>query len=96
MKEGRIILKRPIITEKITALTDDFAQYVFEVDRGANKIDIKRAVENRFEVDVVKVRTMNIRGKMKTMGRFSGRRASWKKAIVTLKADQTIELFENI
>ncbi len=96
MRLNRIILKRPLITEKISALTDNLRQYAFEVDKDANKIEIKQAVEKRFEVEVLKVRTMNIRGKMKTLGRFTGRRASWKKAIVTLKEGQTIEYFENV
>lgn len=96
MKTDRIILKRPLITEKISAMTDAHSQYAFEVDRIANKIEIKRAVEERFGVEVKNVNTMNMQGKMKTMGRFSGRRSSWKKAIVTLKQGQTIEFFENI
>lgn len=96
MKTDRAVLKRPIITEKITAMTDKLRQYAFEVDKGANKIDIQRAVEERFDVSVVKVRTMNVRGKLKTLGRFTGRRSSWKKAIVSLKEGQTIELFENV
>ena len=90
------ILKRPIITEKITAQTDKLGKYAFEVIKNANKIEIKKAVERRFDVDVVNVRTMNVRGKMKRMGRFVGRTASWKKAIVTLKEGQTINFFENI
>jgi large subunit ribosomal protein L23 len=96
MKTDRIILKRPLITEKISAMTDALSQYAFEVDRKANKIEIKKAVEDRFGVEVKNVNTMNMQGKMKTMGRFTGRRSSWKKAIVTLKEGQTIEFFENI
>ena len=96
MSRDRIVLKRPLITEKISSLTDAYQQYAFEVDKGANKIEIRKAVENRFDVDVVQVRTINMRGKVKRMGRYSGQRSSWKKAIVTLKEGQTIEFFENI
>ncbi|NQS97520.1 MAG: 50S ribosomal protein L23 [candidate division Zixibacteria bacterium] len=96
MKDPKKILIRPLITEKISALQEKQNQYGFEVDRNANKIEIRRAVEERFNVDVAKVRTMNINGKMKTLGRFTGRRSSWKKAIVSLKQGQSIEFFENI
>ena len=90
------ILKRPLITEKIAALQDSQNKYAFEVDKNANKIEIKKAIEERFEVKVQSVRTMNVGGKMKTLGRFTGRRSSWKKAIVTLKPGQSIDFFENI
>lgn len=90
------ILKRPLITEKIAALQDSQNKYAFEVDKNANKIEIKKAIEERFEVKVQSVRTMNVGGKMKTLGRFTGRRPSWKKAIVTLKPGQSIDFFENI
>ena len=96
MKSQTIILKHPMITEKITAMQDAHNQYAFVVDKNANKIEIKKEVENRFDVKVLKVNTMNIRGKIKTQGRFSGRKASWKKAVVTLKKGFTIEFFENI
>ena len=96
MKDPQKILKRPLITEKLSALQEAQNQYGFEVDTKANKIEIKRAVEERFGVNVVKVRTMNINGKMKTLGRFTGRRSSWKKAIVSLKSGQSIDFFENI
>ncbi len=90
------ILKRPLITEKISSQTDQFGKYAFEVDKRANKIEIKKAVESRFDVDVTNVTTMNVRGKMKRMGRFEGRKSSWKKAVITLKEGQTIDFFENI
>ena len=64
--------------------------------RDANKIEIQRAVESIFRVKVVEVRTMQMRGKEKRMGRFAGRRNDWKKALVTLQPDQKIELFEQI
>jgi len=92
----RIILKRPLLTEKSTAAQDKLNQVAFEVDKGANKIEIQQAVEKRFNVKVTQVRTMHVLGKLKRQGRFEGRRASWKKAIVTLAAGQKIEFFENI
>ena len=96
MKYDIAVLKRPLITEKVNSLQENNRQYAFVVDKLANKIEIKKAVESRFEVEVLKVNTMNMRGKMKTMGRFRGRKASWKKAVVTLKEGHTIEFFENI
>ncbi|TKJ40426.1 50S ribosomal protein L23 [candidate division LCP-89 bacterium B3_LCP] len=96
MLKDRPILKRPLLTEKSTKLQDTLNQVAFEVDRDANKLAIRKAVEERFEVKVTKVRTMQYRGKIKTMGRFSGPRSSWKKAIVTLAEGQKIEFFENV
>jgi len=96
MSGNMIILKHPVITEKISAQTDDMGKYAFEVDEHANKIEIKKAVESRFGVEVINVRTMHVRGKMKRMGRFLGKTSAWKKAIVTLKKGQTIDYFENI
>jgi large subunit ribosomal protein L23 len=71
-------------------------KYVFEVDRRADKPQIKRAVETMFKVTVADVRTMNYRGKIKTMGRFSGKRPDWKKAVVTLAEGNTIDLVGEI
>ena len=96
MKDPRSIVRRALITEKGTVLRETRNQYHFEVARDANKIDIKRAVEAIFSVKVKEVRTMQMRGKVKRQGRSSGRRSDWKKAIVTLKPDQKIELFEQI
>ena len=96
MPKDKIILKRPLLTEKSTKLQDEVNQVAFEVDRDANKLEIRRAVEKRFEVKVTKVRTMHFRGKLKTMGRFSGRRSSWKKAIISLAEGHKIEFFENV
>jgi large subunit ribosomal protein L23 len=93
-----IIIKRPILTEKMTALAEQ-RQYAFEVDPDANKIEIARAVEKRFSVTVTSIRTVRYRGKHKTQftkrGRFSGFRPSWKKAIVTLAQGQSIDLLES-
>ena len=96
MKDPRSIVRRALITEKGTTLREKQNQYHFEVARDANKIEIKRAIEVIFSVKVGSVRTQQLRGKVKRQGRSSGRRSDWKKAIVTLKPDQKIELFEQI
>ena len=96
MKDARSIVRKVLITEKGTVLRETRNQYFFEVARDANKIDIKRAIETIFSVKVDNVRTMQLRGKVKRQGRWVGRRNDWKKAIVTLKPDQKIELFEQI
>jgi large subunit ribosomal protein L23 len=89
------VLRKPIITEKATALNTQ-RQYVFEVEPKANKIQIRQAVEKQFSVDVTTVRTVNIRGKHKLQmtkrGRFSGKTAARKKAYVTVKEGQTIDI----
>jgi large subunit ribosomal protein L23 len=96
MREPRSIVRKALITEKGTALRELRNQYHFEVARDANKIEIKHAVETIFSVKVDHVRTMQIRGKVKRQGRFVGKRSDWKKAVVTLRPDQKIELFEQI
>ena len=83
MKKNRIKIIEPILTEKLSDLQEKENKYGFVVDKNANKIEIKKAVEDKFEVKVEKVTTMNMKGKLKKLGRFEGRRASWKKAIVT-------------
>ena len=88
------IIKRPIITEQSMDQVAD-RKYTFEVAKGANKIEIKKAVEEVFGVEVEKVTTMNYIGKPKRQGVFQGKRADWKKAVVKLKeGSKTIELFE--
>jgi len=93
------ILKRPIVTEKLTALQEK-GHYAFEVRTDANKIEIARAVEKKFNVTVVNVRTIRHRGKSKSQmtrrGRFAGRTSAWKKAIVRLKEGEKIEFFQNV
>jgi large subunit ribosomal protein L23 len=93
------ILKRPIVTEKMTALQEK-GQYAFEVERTANKIEIAKAVEKKFNVKVLDVRTSVHKGKAKSQmrrrGIFAGRTPSWKKAIVRLKAGDKIQFFENV
>lgn len=89
------VLKRPVVTEKTTMLSAA-GQYVFEVDPRANKPQIAEAVEKAFEVSVLKVRTMTVRGKVKRFGRRVSRQPSWKKAIVTLSPGDQIQYFEGV
>jgi large subunit ribosomal protein L23 len=96
MRDPRSLVRKVLITEKGTVLRETQNQYAFEVLRDANKIEIKQAIEKIFSVKVAEVRTMQVHGKEKRQGRYSGRRNDWKKAIVTLKPDQKIELFEQI
>lgn len=96
MKDPRVIVRKALITEKGMALRELRNQYQFEVSRDANKIEIKRAVETLFSVKVAEVRTQQNHGKVRRQGRYAGRRSDWKKATVTLKPDQKIELFEQI
>ncbi len=88
------IIRRPIVTEKTSTAKEASNQYVFEVARDANKIEIGKAVEELFKVKVVSVRVMNIEGKKKRLGRFSGKRPDWRKAIVKLSAKDKISFFE--
>ena len=85
-------LKRPLITEKSTAGKEQFNNLYFEVDRGANKIQIKQAVEQIFRVNVLQVRTAMVKGKLKRVGRHTSKSPDWKKAVVTLKEGQKIDL----
>ncbi|MEW5807261.1 MAG: 50S ribosomal protein L23 [Acidobacteriota bacterium] len=95
MREDHQIILKPLITEKSTILKEERGQYCFEVARYANKNDVKRAVEQLFNVKVESVRISNVVGKVKRMGRSIGRRRDWKKAYVKLKAgEKTIEFFE--
>jgi len=109
MRAAQNIIKRPLLTEKSARLRetgggasaaaegDEYAQQVvFEVAKDANKIEIRRAVQDLFKVTVTDVRTIVVRGKAKRIGRFGGRRPAWKKAYVTLKAGDNIEFFEGV
>jgi|TARA_B110000263_G_scaffold212727_1_gene196329 large subunit ribosomal protein L23 len=87
------ILKRPIVTEK-SHLLGEQGRYVFEVDSGANKHQIAKAVEWAFDVKVVKVNTLTVPGKVKRYGRRPSKQPDWKKAIVALQPGDTIQLFE--
>ncbi|MBP1750477.1 MAG: Ribosomal protein [Deltaproteobacteria bacterium] len=93
MNEYDIIL-RPIITEKSTLVKETGNQYVFEVLRSANKIEIRRAVEKLFKVKVIDVHVSNMEGKKKRLGRYAGKRSDWKKAIVKLSPKDKITIFE--
>jgi len=96
------IIIRPILTEKISIMGEEMGKYAFVVAPDANKIEIKRAVEDRFNVQVLDVTTMNRKGKVKSMTvrsggrviRTEGRRSNWKKAIVTLAEGNRIDFFE--
>lgn len=87
------ILKKPIITEKSMKLAKE-GKYTFEVDKNANKIEIRGAVEKLFNVKVVKINTANYDGKTKRVGRYTGKTNAFKKAIVTLEEGQTIDIFD--
>ena len=95
------ILIRPLITEKMTNISaDQEGKYGFVVNPKSNKLEIARAIEHKFNVHVISVRTLNYSGKTKTQfrksGRFVGKTSKFKKAIVTLKEGETIELFEQV
>ncbi len=99
--EKRVIV-RPIITEKMTALGETERKYAFQVAKDANKLEIKKAVEDRFEVKVTNVATLGQKGKSKSLTvrsggkviRTAGKRSNWKKAIVTLRDGDAIDLLE--
>jgi large subunit ribosomal protein L23 len=93
MKTSYDIIRRPIITEK-SALLAEKAVYTFEVAKDANKVEIKKAIEEIFEVKVVAIRTVNVHRKPKRMSRYEGFKSAYKKAIVRLEPGQTIKAFE--
>ena len=94
-KDLHSVLRSPLITEKGSVLRDTENLYLFRVAMAANKIEIKKAVEELFKVKVQSVRTLRVHGKVKRVGRFEGKRPDWKKAYVTLKpGEKSIEYFE--
>ena len=95
MRTSHEILVRPIITEKNTMLNDQ-GKYTFEVLQDANKIEIKRAVEEVFNVRVAAVNTIKVPGKLRRFGRNAGMTRVWKKAVVTLAPGERIELFQGV
>ena len=99
MKKAKILI-RPLYTEKISKIGEEQNKYAFEVDRNANKIEIKNEIQNKFDVKVLSVHTMVMPGKMRQQltraGRFYGKRPDWKKAIITLVEGDKIDLFENV
>ena len=90
------LIKRPLITEKTSVQKEVSNQVTFEVDRRANRVEIKKAIEKIFKVNVVSVRTMQVKGKRKQRGRIIGKRRDWKKAVVTLRPGERIEFFEGV
>jgi large subunit ribosomal protein L23 len=90
------IIKRPLITEKTNIQKEISNQVTFEVDRRANRIEIKKAIESIFNVHVAAVKTMQVKGKIKRRGRILGKRKDWKKAIVTLMPGERIDFFEGV
>ena len=96
MKDPYTIIIRPLVTEKTISATAQ-SKYTFQVDPDANKIEIGDAVHRIFNVTVEKVNTLRVRGKTRRLGRFrEGRKPNWKKAVVTLKAGDRIEIFEGM
>lgn len=96
MKDLTTIIKKPLITEKGTMLKEQSNQVMFAVDKNANKIEIKSAVEKLFKVHVTDVKTMVMKGKVKRYGRHEYQRPDWKKAVVTLKDGDSIEFYEGV
>lgn len=94
MRDPREIIKRPVVTEKTTRLMNEENKYTFVVALDAEKVEIKRAIEELFKVKVLDVTTCRVKGKVRRMGRFVGKRPDWKKAVVTLREGDRIEVFE--
>lgn len=90
------IIKKPLITEKTNIQKEEHGQVSFEVDRRANRVEIKRAIEKIFSVKVSRVRTMQVNGKTKQRGRIVGKKRDWKKAIVSLMPGERIDFFEGV
>ncbi len=96
MKGPHQVVLRPLLTEKGTRLKEEGNQYIFRVAKTANKVEIREAIEQLFKVTVRDIHTARVRGKVKRLGRFQGRRPDWKKAIATLKEGDSIELYEGV
>jgi len=95
--KSHMVIRRPLITEKSTLQREQSNLLTFEVDPNANKIDVKRAVEELFKVKVAEVRLSNVRGKFKRLGRNVGKRRDWRKAYVRLKAgEKAPDFFEGV
>jgi large subunit ribosomal protein L23 len=95
-KDPHQILIRPLLTEKITGLREKLNKIGFLVDRSANKIEVKQAAEEVLKVRVEKVHIVNVKGKKKRLGRHEGRRPHLKKAILSLKEGERVDLFEGV
>lgn len=94
MKNPYAVVIKPVITEKTTDIKEKVGTLCFEVDASANKVDIKRAVERIYGVKVKSVRTASVEGKLRRLGRFEGKRSSWRKAFITLReGEKTVDYF---
>lgn len=96
MKDPRDIIIAPIISEKSIAMIEENNTYTFKVDKNANKIEIRKAIEEIFNVNVVQVNTVNMKGKTRRLGYNMGKRPDWKKAMVKLAEGDRIEIFEGL
>lgn len=96
MKDPYTIIRTPLLTEKCHDLKERQNQVAFKVDTRANKVEVKAAVEEIFKVKVKSVNIMNVKGKVKRLGRNTGKRSDWKKAVVTLQAGESIEIIEGV
>ncbi len=96
MKQARDIIKEPVVSEQSMELMQENNTYTFKVLQEANKIEIRDAIEEIFNVNVENVNTMNVRGKKRRLGRNEGKRPDWKKALVKLTAGDQIEIFEGL
>ena len=98
MKKDQEILIKPILTEKILKMQESQGKYAFVVNKNSNKVEIKQAVQKKFDVTVDNVQTVNVKGKSKKMntrrGITRGKRSDWKKVIVTLRSGDSIDFFE--
>ena len=90
------IIIRPVVTEKTSIQKEELNQVSFEVDRRANRVEIRRAIEQIFNVRVAEVKTMQVKGKVKRRGRIVGKRRDWKKAVVKLMPGERIDFFEGV
>ena len=88
------VIRKPMLTEKCHDLKEKYNQVAFQIDRRANKVQVKEAVEKIFKVKVKRVNVMNMAGKKKRLGRNMGKRSDWRKAVVTLMPGETIDIIE--
>lgn len=96
MKDARDVIIAPLISEKSMEMIEENNTYTFKVDKRANKVEIRNAVKEIFNVTVLKVNTMNMLGKKRRLGYNQGKRADWKKAMVKLADGDRIEIFEGM
>jgi large subunit ribosomal protein L23 len=96
MKNPHDVIIRALVTEKGTRMRENGNRFLFQVHPNANKLEIKQAIESVFSVHVESVQTQNVMGKQKRLGRYVGSRSAWKKAIVTLREGDNIDLFEEV